>query len=87
MLMNLADEIEWSCKYPGKGVHSRKSVPKMKNLYFQCTQFNEQEQEAGQSWQIGAEDVPQLHQPECNVLQELIIWCQSVKALDLYVMI
>ena len=69
--MNLAKEIE--CLANIQGAHSRKSVPKMKNLYYQCAQFYEQEQEAGQSWQIGARDVPQLHQPERNVLQDNLV--------------
>ena len=56
-----------------QGVHSRKSVPKMKNLYFQCTQFYEQEQKADQPWQIEVEDVPQLHQPAYNVLQDNLV--------------
>ena len=45
----------------------------MKNLDFQRTQFYEQEQEAGQLRKIGAEDVPQLHQPKRNVLQDNLV--------------
>ena len=53
---------------------SREFIPGSRcRLYYQCAQFYEQEQEAGQSWQIGAGDVPQLHQPERNVLQDNLV--------------
>ena len=64
------------CKYPGSPFQEV-GAAEMKNLYFQCTVLRaaEQEQEAGQSWQIGAEDVPQLHQPagiQCLDIDNLV---------------
>ena len=57
---------------------SRESIPgsrcrKWKTSTSNVHSFYEEEQEAGQSWQIEAEDVPQLHQPECNVLPDNLV--------------
>ena len=69
--LNLASEIEWSCKYAGSpfqevGAENEEPLLPLYTVY-------EQEQEADQPWQIGVEDVPQLHQPAYNVLQDNLV--------------
>ena len=74
--MNLAKEIEWSCIYPGS-LFQEIGAENEKPLYYQCAQFYEQEQEAGQSSVVvdrsRSRDVPKLHQPERNVLQDNLV--------------